>query len=176
MADLSSSFPATRSKKPIDKARESIAQSRRCIVSKQFSRLRNVRASQWYVAELLRKPIDFCFSAKRILDRRDQIFKLNGLALPEIKYIKKRSLVLERSHCSSNYILDISVITARRPVAKLIDRLIGINALGELMNRQIGPLPRAVNSEISQRDNAHPVKMRVSRAKKFARDLRCRVW
>ena len=81
-------------------------------------------------------------------------------------------MVRQRGHGPLNHVVDVSVIAPRRPVAELIDRLTGINAPRELMDRQIRPLPRTVNGKISQRHHVHPVKMRVSRAKKFARDFR----
>ena len=43
------------------------------------------------------------------------------------------------------------------------------------MDREIGPLPRAVNGEKAQRDDAHLIEMRIGRAEKFAGDFRRRV-
>src|SRR5207244_11989356 len=62
--------------------------------------------------------------------------------------------------------------TSRGAVAKLFDGLAGINAPGELMNRQVRPLPRTVHGEVTERYYAQPVKMRVSRAEKLAGNLR----
>jgi len=67
-------------------------------------------------------------------------------------------------------------LQARSPVqqelAQLIDGLAGINAPGELMNGQIGPLPRTVHGEITKRYDTHLVEVRIGRAKEFARDFR----
>ena len=43
------------------------------------------------------------------------------------------------------------------------------------MDREIGPLPRAVNGKETQRDDPHLVKMRVGGTKKFAGDFRSRI-
>ena len=51
-----------------------------------------------------------------------------------------------------------------------------MNAPGELMNRQIGTLPRAVNSKIPQSYDADLVKVRVRRAKKFAGNFCRAIW
>ena len=112
----------------------------------------------------------------RIFDGGDQIPELNGFALTEIKNIEKRPAVIERGHCALNHVVDVSVIAARRAVTELLDRLPGVNAPGESMDRQIWPLARTVNSKISQRDHTHLVKMRVCRAKKFAGDFRRGIW
>jgi hypothetical protein len=71
-----------------------------------------------------------------------------------------------------NDVIDVGVIALRAAISKLIDRLPGINAPGELMYRQIGTLPRAINSEIPQRYDPHLVKVRIRRAKKFACNFR----
>src|SRR5262249_3574826 len=94
-------------------------------------------------------------------------------AFAEIKDIIQRTVVIERSHRALNDIIDICVIAPRGAISKSINGLAGVNATGELMNRQIWTLPWAINREISQRDDAHLVKMRVGRAKKFACDF-CR--
>ena len=60
------------------------------------------------------------------------------------------------------------LIALRAAISKFVDRLASINAPGELMNRKIGALPWAVNSEIQQSYDSHLVKLRVGRAKKFA--------
>src|SRR5947207_12742692 len=117
--------------------------------------------------------IDLCFFPKRLLDCRDQILELNGLALAEIEDVERRPVVVQRSHRALNYIVYVSVVASRRAVAELIDRLAGVNASGELMDRQIGPLPWTVNGEITQRHHAHLIKMREGGTKKLRRNF-CR--
>ena len=117
--------------------------------------------------------IDFCFFPHGIFDRQNEIFQLNRLTLTEIKDVIQWAIVIERGHRALNDVIDVGVIALRAAISKLIDRLPGVNAPGELMNRQIGTLPRAVNSEIPQRYDPHLVKVRIRRAKKFASNF-CR--
>src|SRR5207249_12079903 len=105
--------------------------------------------------------------------RGNHVPQLNGLALAESEDVERRLVVVQRSHRALNHILDVSIVASRRAGAELIDRLAGVNAAGELMDRQIGPLPWAVNGEITQRDPAHLIKMRKCRTQKFARNF-CR--
>jgi hypothetical protein len=114
------------------------------------------------------RAIDFRFFPDGIFDRQNEIFQLNRLTLAEIKDVIHWAIVIERGHRALNDIINVGVIAPRAAISKLIDRLPGVNAPGELMNRQIGPLPRTVNSEIPQRYDPHLVKVRVRRAKKFA--------
>src|SRR5215468_172218 len=83
---------------------------------------------------------------------------------------------MERRDRALNDVINVGVITLRGPIAKLVDRLAGVNAPGELMNRQIGPLPWAVNGEIPQSHDAHLVKMRIGCATKFPSNLCRPVW
>src|SRR2546430_15668721 len=87
-----------------------------------------------------------------------------------------RAFVLDRGHRSLNHVIDVSVIAARAGISKWIDRLTGMNAPGELMNGQIGPLPRTVHGEITKRHDTHLVEVRIGRAKKFAGDFWRTVW
>src|SRR4030095_11375631 len=160
-------------KKPIDELRQSFVQPGGWIVTEQFSRFRNIRASQRHVAWLLRQLVNRGFFPERVFDCNDQIFELDRLALAQCKDIEDRALVLERGHRSLNYVVDVSVITSRGAVAKLLDRLTGVHAPRELMNRQVRPLPRTVYGEVTERYYTQLIKMRVSRAKKFARNF-CR--
>src|SRR5207248_1287879 len=98
--------------KPIDETRESVAESCRRIVAEQLSRLRNVRASERHIAWLLRQAIDFCFSPKRLLYQRNQILKLNGLALPKIKDIEERLVIAQRRKRPLNNIVNVRVIAS----------------------------------------------------------------
>ena len=160
-----------RPQKPLDKARQSFVQSRGWPVTEQFSRFRNIRASERHIAGLLWQLVDLRFFPKRVFDCNDQVFQLDRFALTQIKDIEERAIVLKRGDCSLNYIINESVITSRGAVAKLFDGLAGINAPGELMNRQVRPLPRTVHGEVTERYYAQPVKMRVSRAEKLAGNL-----
>src|SRR5439155_5971241 len=105
---------------------------------------------------------------QHIFDRQNQVLQLNRLALAEIKHIVERATVIQHGHRALNDVIDVGVIAPRATISKLIDRLAGVNAPGELMNCQIGTLPRAVNSEIPQSDNPYLVKVRIRRTKKFA--------
>src|SRR6185437_12358588 len=149
--------------------------SRGWIVTKQFSRFRNVRASQRHVAWLFRQPVDLCFFSKRILDCRNQIFELNRVALAEIEDVEKGPVILKRRHCTLDNVVNVSVVASRRAVAELVDRLARVNASRELMDCQIWSLPRTVNSKVAQCDDLHLIKMRVCRTKKFASDFCCGV-
>src|SRR5205807_3092266 len=77
-----------------------------------------------------------------------------------------------RRHRALNNVVDISVIAAGGAVAKLVDWCAGVNLSGELMDREIGPLARAINREISQGDDAEFVEMRKGRTKKLAGNFR----
>ena len=121
---------------------------------------------------MFREAIDFRFFSDGAFNRQNEIFQLNRLTLTEIKDVIKRAIVIERGHRALNDVIDVGVIALRASISKLIDRLAGVNAPGELMNRQIGTLPRAVNSEIPQRYDPHLVKVRIRRAKKFACNFR----
>src|SRR6266513_1777542 len=153
---------------PLNEFGQAFPQLRCRIVSEQFSRLRNVGTCTRHIAGLFREAIDFCFFPYGIFDRRNQVLQLNRLILAEIKDVIQRTIVIERGHGALNDIVNVGVIATRASIPKLIDRCSGVNAPGELMNRQIRTLPRAVNSEIPQSDNAHLVEVRICRAKKFA--------
>src|SRR5436189_486032 len=161
-----------RLQKPLDETLQSFVQPCGWPVTEQFSRLGNVRASDMHIAGLLWQLVDLRFFPKHIFDCNDQVFQLDRLALTQIKDIEERAFVLKRGNRSLNDIINESVITSRGAVAKLFDWLAGINAPGELMNRQVRPLPRTVHSEVTERYYAEPVKMRVSRAEKLAGNLR----
>ena len=98
---------------------------------------------------------------------------MNRLALTEIKNIEHRTVVFQRGHRPLNDVVDVSVIAAGGAVAKLVDRFAGMNFSRELMDREVGPLPRAVNGEVAERHHPHFVEMRIGRAEKLARDF-CR--
>src|SRR6266480_4770236 len=134
-----------RTEKPLYEPGEAFTELHRRVVTKQFSRFANVRTSQRHIAGLLRQPVNFCLFSKRIFYRRNQFFQLNGLALAKIKNVVTRAFVIERGHRSLNHVIDVSVIAARAAISKLIDGLAVINAPGELMNGEIGPLPRTVH-------------------------------
>src|SRR5882724_399100 len=171
MADAGSTSSSGAEQKPINKTRQALAQSRGWLIAEQFPRFGNIRTSQRHVAGLLGQLVDFCPFPEGVLDRRDQIFELNRLALAKVEHVEQRAFVLERSHRSLNHVINVSVIAARSAVPKLIDRLPGVNTTGELMNGQIRALARTVNGEIPKRDYTQVVEMRVGRAKKFACDL-----
>src|ERR1700730_14153486 len=162
-----------RPQKPRDETRQSLVQPGGWPVIEQFSSFRNVRASEGHIAGLLWQLVDFRFFPNRFFDRNDQVFQLDCLALTQIKDIEERAFVLKRGHRSLNYINNLSIVASRCAVAKLFDWLASINAPGELMNRQVRPLPRTVYGEVTERHYAQPVKMRVSRAEKLAGYLRC---
>ena len=154
--------------KPLNEFWQAFAQLCCRIVAKQFSRLGDIRICTRHVARLFREAIDFCFFPHGIFDRHDEIFQLNRLILAEIKDVVHWAIIIECGHGALYDIINVSVIAPRAAIAKLIDRLPGVNASGELMNRQIGALPRSVNSEIPQSYDPHLVKVRIRRAKKFA--------
>src|SRR6266513_4521102 len=73
-----------RAQEPIDETGQTLAQPGGWIVTEQFPRFGNVRASQGHIAGLLRQPVNFRFFSKRIFDLNNQVFELNGLALAKI--------------------------------------------------------------------------------------------
>src|ERR1700716_2069583 len=146
---------------PLDKTRQTFAQLRGRIVAEQFSRFRNVSASQRDIARLLGQLIDLSLLPERLLDLLDQILELNGFAFAKIKNIEQRSAICKCSHGALNNVVDISVIAAGGANTELVDRLAGVDFFCELVNGQIGALARAVNGEITQRDDAQFVKMRI---------------
>src|SRR5215472_991443 len=155
MADSESQ--SLRTKKPLYKPGQAFTELRRRVVTEQFSCFRNVRTGQRHIARLFWQTIDLRLFAKRVFDCRNQFFELDGLALTQIKNIVTRAFIFKRSHCSLDHVINVSVIAPRAAIAKLINGLAGTNAPGESMNREIGPLPRTVHSEITQRHYAHLV-------------------
>ena len=109
------------------------------------------------------------------LDRCNQFTQFNGFAFAQVKNVERGPFVFQRRHRSIDDVVHISVIAPRGAVAKLVDRLAGVDFSRELMDRQIRALTCPVDREITQRDHSDLVKMRVSRAEKFARDLRGRI-
>jgi hypothetical protein len=148
-----------RPQKPLDETRQSLIQRGGWPVIEKFSRFRNVRARQGHVAGLFRQLVDFRLFPQRLFDCKDQVFELDRLALTKVKDIEERAFVLECCDRSLNYVIDVSVITSRCAVAELLDWLPGINPPSELMNCQIGSLPRTIHREVAQRDDAQPVKV-----------------
>src|SRR6476620_969674 len=165
-----------RTREPLYEPWQALAELGRWVVTEQSSCFGNVGTSQGHIAGLLRQPVNFRLFSKRIFYRQNQLFQLNGLALAKIKNVVTRAFVLDRGHRSLKHVIDVSVIAARAAISKLIDGLTGVNAPGELMNRQIGPLPRTVHGEITKRHDTHLVEMRIGRAKKFSRDFARAVW
>src|ERR1700704_458527 len=156
---------------PLDKMRQTFAQLRGRIIVEQFSRFRNVSTSQRNIARLLGQLIYLGLFAKRLLDFLDQILELNCFAFAQIKNIKQWSVICECGHGALNDVVDISVIAAGGAITELVDRLAGVDFFCELVNGQIGALARAVNGEITQRDDAQFVKMRIGRTKEFGGEL-----
>src|SRR5262249_31685909 len=159
--------PAFTLQKPLDEFWQAFAQLRRWVIAEQFPRLRNICVGTRHIAGLLRQTIDFCLLSQSIFDRQNEIFQLNRLILAKIKDVIHWAIVIECRHRALDNIIDVGVIAPRGAIPKLIDRLPGVNAPGELMNRQIGALSWSVNSEIPQRYDPNVVKVRVSRAKEF---------
>src|SRR6266487_4710168 len=124
-----------RPQKPLDETRQSLVQPNGWPVIEQFSRFRNIRASEGHIAGLFRQLVDFRFFPKCVFDRNDQVFQLDRLAFTQIKDIEERAFVLKRGHRSLNYIVNVSIIAARCAVAKLLDWLASMNPASELMNR-----------------------------------------
>src|SRR6266545_3863292 len=148
-----------RLQKPLHEFRQTFREFDGWIVTKQFSRFRNIRTSQGHVAGLFRQLVDFRFFPKCVFDRNDQVFQLDRLAFTQIKDIEERAFVLKRGHRSLNYIVNVSIIAARCAVAKLLDWLASMNPPSELMNRQVRPLPRTIYSEVTERHYAQLVKV-----------------
>ena len=159
----------------MNKALQTVLEFRLRIVTEKFPRFGNVGAGQRHVARLLRQPVDLCFFAECLFDRGDQVFQLNRFTLAQIENVKHRVIVFKSGHRPLDDVVDVSVVAARRAVAKLIDRFVRMNFSGELMDREIGTLPRSVNGEVAQRDDSNFVEMRVSRAEKLTTDFRSRI-
>ena len=51
----------------------------------------------------------------------------------------------------------LPVLNEKQNIAELLDRIAGMNLPGELMDREVGPLPRAVNRKVTQRDDPHSI-------------------
>src|SRR5205823_13415736 len=102
---------------------------------------------------LFRQLIDLRFLPEHLFNRRDQILQLNRLALAQIENVEHRSLVLQRRHRSLNDVVDVSVIATRASVAELVDRVARVSFFCELMDREIRSLSRAVNGEVTQRND-----------------------
>ena len=81
----------------------------------------------WF-AGLLGPLVDLRLVTNRGLDCRDQIAQLDGLAFAEVKNIKERPFIFQRSHHPLDDVVDVGEITSRSPVAELIDRLAGKDA------------------------------------------------
>src|ERR1043166_9211165 len=148
-----------RLQKPLDETRQSVVKPGSWLVAEQFSRLRNIRTSKGHIAGLLRQLVYFRLFPKRVFDRNDQVFELDRLALTKVNDIEEGAFVPERGHRTLNYVVDVSVIASRGAVAKLLDRLAGINTTSELMNCQVRPLSRTVHSEVTEGDDTELIKM-----------------
>ncbi len=153
--------------KPFDKLRQTGCEWRSWIVAKKFPRFGDICASKRHVAWLFGKLINPRFFSDGVFNCRDQIFQLYRFAFAKIENVEKRSVVIERRRHALNDVVDVGVIATCRAVTELIDRLARANFLRELVNRQIRPLPRAVDRKETQRDDAHLIKVRVGRAEQF---------
>src|SRR5437588_6671354 len=87
------SFSFCVPKKPINKARQTVAKFRFRIVTKKFPRFGNVGARQWHVTWLFRQAIDLRFLAERVLNSGNQILQLNRFALAQVKNIEHWSVI-----------------------------------------------------------------------------------
>ena len=156
------------SPKPFNELRQTVAQLHGRVVTEEQTGFRNIGARQRHVTRLFWQLINLCLFSNRGFDRFDQILQRHGFAFPEIKDVPPRAVVIQRRDRALNNVVNVSVIALSRAIAELIDRLVGQNLASELMNRQIGTLPRSVNRKETQRHHPHLVEVRKRRTKEFA--------
>ena len=93
------------------------------------------------------------------------------MVVPEVDDLERRAVVVDRGAEAGHDVADVGVVAARRAVAEDRDRLAGEHQLRELVDGEIGALPRAVHGEEPQRDEPDPVQVRVDVPEQLAADL-----
>src|SRR5205814_6375174 len=97
------------------------------------------------------------------------------LVFPKVENLKWRPLISQRSHYPLGNVVDVSVIAPSCAVAELVYRFAPENAVGEFVNREIGPLPWPINCEEAQDNDPHLIEMGKSGTEKFAGNFGRRV-
>ena len=84
-------------------------------------------------------------------------------------------VVIDGRANAGDYIVDISIIPPRGSVAEYRNWFARGDQFRKLVNRQVGPLARALNGEEAQANDPQVVKMSVGVANQFTRGFRRRV-
>ena len=117
------------------------------MIAEQTSRFANVSKSLRHVAGLHRQAIDKRAAIEILFQQLDQLVQFDGARFAQIKdLIIARRVINRRAH-ARNDVVNVSVIAAGRAVSEDRNLLSFIDEAREFVNRQIGPLPRAVNRE-----------------------------
>src|SRR5215213_5125922 len=160
---------------PFHEPADAVFDLRLRVVAEQTARLRHVRVSLRHVAWLRRLTLDEGRAVECFFQKRDQFPQLDGLRLAEVEDFVVARVVINRGAHARDDVVYVGVVAPRRAVAEDGDGAARVNQFGELVNRQVGPLARAVDREEAQAHAPHAVEVRVGVAQKLARRLRHRV-
>ncbi len=125
----------------------------------------------FYVAGLLFHAVQLGFFAKDLLDGFNQLGERDRAVVTEVDEFVVGLIVVQGTDDAVDGVGDVGVIATGGAVAKDRDRLSGFNQADKFVDREVGPLARAVNGEETEADEADAVEMTVNVAEKFAADF-----
>src|ERR1700692_777326 len=115
------------------------------------------------------------FLAQAALQGTNQGVQINRVRVPKVEDLK----IAVVAQCSDNPVNDIaakSVITPPGAITKNRDGRAARDQIRKLMNCQVGPLTRAVDSEETEADCADVVQVGICKTDLLSRDFRSCIW
>ena len=110
--------------------------------------------------------------AERLLEQRDQVAQGGGLSAAEVDDLVAGQRDRQRRQHAGEDVVDVRVIAPGGSVAEKGELLSGEHPAGELVDGEVGPLPRAVDGEEAQRDRLQLVEVAPGRHELLARRFR----
>ena len=128
-----------------------------------------------HVARLFWLPIDARRLAQGGGNAVDQVFQAGGMRAAQIVDTKRGAcspyLLLDGCQHAVENIVDPGVVARAGSVAEKLDGLVVGDEPGELVNRQVGALARAVHGEEAQAGDRRAVQVVLGEGEQFARPL-----
>src|SRR5690606_32620913 len=101
--------------------------------------------------------VDRGLAAAYLFDNFDHFPELHAVVIAKVDYLEGRLVIVNGRGHSLNNIIYIGIIAAAVAIAVNRNRVALENIPGELVDRQVGSLPGAVNGKETQGDKADAV-------------------
>ena len=118
----------------------------------------------------VRLAVDDGLFAERRFEQLDEPAQFHGLRFAEVENFVTEFL-LRAGDDAVHDVADVGVIAFRGAVAVDRDRFAGVDELGELVNRQVRPLARAIDREEPQHRHVHAIDVMIDVAEGFTGQL-----